>query len=96
VIRPRGRPGAPHAWVELSEVDARQLGLGEGDEVRVSTPRGSITAPLRVRQTEPGTVFVPFHYAGRGQSNELTMTAWDPASKQPTFKTAACRVDKVE
>jgi hypothetical protein len=25
-------------------------------------------------------------------ANELTMTAWDPVSKQPYFKTAACRV----
>ena len=29
------------------------------------------------------------------QANELTMTVWDPVSKQPYFKTAACRVRKV-
>jgi len=91
----RARPlddAAPHAWVELSPVDASALGLGDGDRVEVRTPRGSITAPLRVREAEPGTVFVPFHYAGTGQANVLTMTVWDPVSKQPTFKTAACRV----
>ena len=53
-----------------------------------------------------GAVFAPFHYGpwdtadlrpdrpGR-QANELTMTVWDPVSKQPYFKTAACRVTKV-
>src|SRR6185312_13195023 len=53
-----------------------------------------------------GAVFAPFHYgtwdtadltpdqSGR-QANELTMTVWDPVSKQPYFKTAACRVTKV-
>jgi hypothetical protein len=25
-------------------------------------------------------------------ANELTMTIWDPVSKQPLFKTAACRL----
>ncbi len=29
------------------------------------------------------------------QANDLTMTVWDPVSKQPYFKTAACRIRKV-
>jgi hypothetical protein len=50
-------------------------------------------------------VFVPFHYGywdtadgvgpgdGPGRAaNELTLTAWDPVSKQPLFKVAAVRV----
>jgi anaerobic selenocysteine-containing dehydrogenase len=28
-------------------------------------------------------------------ANELTMTVWDPVSKQPVFKTAACRVTRL-
>jgi ferredoxin-nitrate reductase len=48
-------------------------------------------------------VFVPFHYGywDRGEpgpngdspraANELTITAWDPVSKQPLFKLAAVR-----
>ncbi|KQU68936.1 hypothetical protein ASC58_09790 [Phycicoccus sp. Root101] len=50
-----------------------------------------------------GAVFAPFHYgtwdltdaeldSPSRQANELTMTVWDPVSKQPYFKTAACRV----
>ena len=31
-----------------------------------------------------------------GQANELTMTVWDPVSKQPYFKTAACWVLKLQ
>jgi molydopterin dinucleotide binding protein len=60
----------------------------------------------RVGNVMPGAVFAPFHYgswdldriAAGGASrsaNELTMTVWDPVSKQPCFKTAACRVVKV-
>src|SRR5689334_24605852 len=28
-------------------------------------------------------------------ANELTMTVWDPVSKQPSFKTAACRITRL-
>jgi predicted molibdopterin-dependent oxidoreductase YjgC len=97
---------APDAWVELSGDDATPLGITEGDLVRVESPRGSIEVRARIGRVRPGTVFAPFHYGswdliGTGpqdqhrQANELTMTVWDPVSKQPYFKTAACRVVKV-
>jgi predicted molibdopterin-dependent oxidoreductase YjgC len=78
----------------------------EGDVLEISSPRGSVQARLRVSGIRDGVVFLPFHYgywdttghepdgAGRA-ANELTITAWDPASKQPIFKTAAGAVRKV-
>jgi len=48
-------------------------------------------------------VFVPFHYGswdlkGSGDetraANELTMTAWDPVSRQPLLKASSVRVTK--
>jgi anaerobic selenocysteine-containing dehydrogenase len=49
--------------------------------------------PARIGPVPEGTVFAPFHYGG---ANDLTMTTWDPVSKQPTFKTAACEVARLE
>ena len=97
---------APAAWVELSVVDAQRLGVREGDVVRVSSARGEIVVPARVGQVREGTVFAPFHYGyweqgasgpdGRPTAaNELTATEWDPVSKQPLFKVAAVRVERV-
>ncbi len=78
--------------------------------VRVESPRGHLIAPARVTNTASGVVFAPFHYGywDRGQSggdradgelptaaNELTLTDWDPVSKQPLVKLAAVRVLKV-
>jgi predicted molibdopterin-dependent oxidoreductase YjgC len=37
---------------------------------------------------------VPFRY-GEEAVNELTMTVWDPVSKQPTYKVAAVQVGRV-
>ena len=83
------------------------LGIAEGDWVRVESPRGAIEVRARVGRGHAGRGVraVPLRPLGRrrrvgahddastGSANELTMTVWDPVSKQPTFKTAACRVD---
>jgi anaerobic selenocysteine-containing dehydrogenase len=97
---------APDAWVELAAADADRLGVRDGDWVRVESPRGAIEVRARIGPVMEGAVFAPFHYGhwdptglapdpDHRQANELTMTVWDPVSKQPTFKTAACRVRRV-
>jgi anaerobic selenocysteine-containing dehydrogenase len=97
---------APDAWVELNETDATARRITDGDWVRVESPRGRIEVRARIGPVMEGAVFAPFHYghwdptgvavdAETRQANELTMTVWDPVSKQPTFKTAACQVTKV-
>jgi anaerobic selenocysteine-containing dehydrogenase len=96
---------APRAWVELSREDADRLGISEGDLVRVTSRRGRIEVPARVSGIAPGTVFAPFHYGywetggtpgpHPTAANELTLTEWDPVSKQPMFKNAAVAVEKI-
>jgi predicted molibdopterin-dependent oxidoreductase YjgC len=95
---------APDAWVELNAGDAARLGIAEGDVVGIASPRGAIQVRARIGRVRPGVVFVPFHYgyfdvdpADRTPraANELTLTAWDPVSKQPIFKVAAVRVAKL-
>lgn len=93
--------------MEVSDADADGLGLAEGDVAEVTTPRGSVEARVRVSEIRSGVLFLPFHYGywdtgsghepdGHGRAaNELTITEWDPASKQPIFKTAAARIRKV-
>jgi ferredoxin-nitrate reductase len=90
---PELQRAAPEAWVELSAADAAGLGVAEGDRVRVASRRGAIQVEARVTGIRQGTVFVPFHYADQA-ANELTLTAWDPVSKQPLYKTAAVRVTR--
>jgi len=104
---PQLQAAAPDVWVEISTADADLLALTEGDLAEITTPRGSVRARVRVTGIREGVVFLPFHYgywdvgapgadgAGRA-ANELTITEWDPASKQPIFKTAAARVRKID
>jgi anaerobic selenocysteine-containing dehydrogenase len=95
------RDAAPDAYVEISPTDAARLGVVDGEMLEVTSRRGTIRAPARIGAVEPGALFVPFHYGywddpGRPRAaNELTLTEWDPVSKQPYFKYAAVRVRKV-
>jgi anaerobic selenocysteine-containing dehydrogenase len=104
---PQLRAAAPEMWVEASAADAARLGWEEGDILQVTTPRGELTARLRVSGIRDGVLFLPFHYGywdtaggsaplahGRA-ANELTLTDWDPASKQPIFKTAAAAAERI-
>ncbi|WP_326570133.1 molybdopterin oxidoreductase family protein [Actinacidiphila glaucinigra] len=87
---------APSMWIELSEPDAQRLGVKEGDIVRVTSRRGSIEAPARVSHIREGVVFAPWHYGdSTTAANELTLTGWDPVSKQPELKVAAVAVERI-
>ncbi|MFD4628408.1 molybdopterin-dependent oxidoreductase [Streptomyces sp. NPDC058284] len=107
---PQLNEAAPDVWVEAAAEDAAALGLGEGDLVDVSTPRGTVRGRLRITGIRAGLLFIPFHYGywdtpngcapdegapGRA-ANETTVTDWDPVSKQPLFKTAAAALRLVE
>jgi ferredoxin-nitrate reductase len=104
---PQLQRAAPEAWVEMHPADAGSLGFGEGDVVRVESPRGRMEASARISGIREGVVFAPFHYGywdqqggdgpdGRPRAaNELTITEWDPVSKQPLFKVGAVKVTKV-
>jgi predicted molibdopterin-dependent oxidoreductase YjgC len=75
--------------------------------VRVESPRGGMEAKVRICGIREGVIFAPFHYGYWDQpgghspdghpraANELTITEWDPVSKQPLFKVGAVRVTKV-
>jgi ferredoxin-nitrate reductase len=92
---------APSVFVEIADADAADLGIEEGDLVEVVSRRGRVVAPARLGGIEPGVVFMPFHYGDDGTAtsptaaNRLTMSGWDPVSKQPHFKYAAVRLERV-
>jgi assimilatory nitrate reductase catalytic subunit len=81
-------PAKPYA--EINPGDALTLGLRTGDPLQLTSRRGSFSATALVTAAvQPGHVFVPMHYAG---INDLTFPAYDPLSRQPSYKHCAVRV----
>jgi anaerobic selenocysteine-containing dehydrogenase len=93
---------APGFFIQVNETDAQELGLANGSLVRVESRRGAVDGAIRIGGIRPGHVFVPFHYgywdddSEPRAANELTITEWDPVSKQPHFKYAAVKITKVD
>ena len=89
------RNAMPEAFVEIHPATAAGYGIFHGDLVQLSTRRGRVVAKAQLTNTiRLDTVFLPFHFAGRGRANLLTNPALDPISRMPEFKVCAVRIEK--
>ncbi|MEE8109923.1 MAG: NADH-quinone oxidoreductase subunit NuoG [bacterium] len=65
------RAAGPQAYAELHPDTASSLGIADGESVRLSSPKGTISVAVRVDgKTPPGAVYVPWG-AGETPSNGL-------------------------
>jgi assimilatory nitrate reductase catalytic subunit len=77
-------------YVEINPKDARELSALPNDWVVVESARGKMRARAYVTQiVPPGQLFIPMHYE---ETNRLTFPAFDPYSRQPSYKACAVRV----
>jgi len=80
-------------YIEINPVDARRLGIRAQQKVAVSSRRGTIHATAFITGTvQPGQVFLPMHYE---ETNRLTFPAFDPYSRQPSYKACAVSIAPV-
>ena len=80
-------------FVELNPADARSLGIAPNQWVTVESQRGSLRAmAFLTPAVATGVVFMPMHYE---VTNQLTDPAFDPYSKQPSYKSCAVSVRPV-
>jgi formate dehydrogenase major subunit len=82
--------------LDISPEDAGQLGIMNGDPVRVTSRRGSVVAPARIdRSLRSGIVFMTFHFQDQVKVNALTIDETDPRSGTAEFKACAVRVEPI-
>lgn len=87
---------APEPWVEIHPRAAERLGIADGEQVRVRTPRGAMELRALVIPTiRPDTLFIPFHYGHAQAVNQITHAAVDPLAKIPEYKACAAAVEKL-
>jgi len=85
----------PEGVVEISPQDASQLGIDQGDKVKVSSRRGEVITKAKITEAlPPGLVFMTFHFA-ESAANILTNPKLDPVSKIPELKVSAVKVEKI-
>jgi nitrate reductase (cytochrome) len=88
---------APRSYAEFSRDDARQLGIRNGDQVRLVSRRGSLVLEARVEhrsQPARGHVFVP-SFDETLPVQRLMSDAVCPVTGQPQSTTCTVRVERV-
>lgn len=86
---------SPTPYMEINPDAALQLGLEQGEYVRVVSRRGDAVVMVQLTHRVPSDmVFIPFHY--HDCVNRLTLGLLDPYSRQPAFKQCAVKIEKVD
>jgi assimilatory nitrate reductase catalytic subunit len=77
-------------YVEINPEDALRLRIQRHSVVEISSRRARIRAKAFVTPTvQPGQLFIPMHYS---EVNLLTFPAFDPYSRQPSYKACAVKI----
>lgn len=82
--------------VDIHPADASKLGIEDGELVKVSSRRGSLSVKAKItEQVVPGLVFMSFHW-NEVPTNVLTLNEYDPISGTAEFKACAVNIAKLE
>ena len=86
----------PRPAADLNPVDARRLGIAQGDQIELATPSGSICVHANLTELgQPGVVHM-YHGCPEADVNLLLEDDYlDPISGFPGFKALLCAVRKV-
>ena len=91
----RLRKLVPQPSVEINPDSAKNLGIADGDQVVVQSPKGSIKLQARITADIPPKVLSLQHGWNEANANILTDDEQlDPISGYPGFKTTLCQVRK--
>ena len=80
-------------YIELSPVDAEQIGVHQDEVVIVRTQWGEIETKTHITdRVKPGLVFLPYHFF-ESPTNALTSDELDETVKNAELKATPCRVE---
>lgn len=85
----------PEAFAELNPVDAEKMGIGDKEQVSITSKRGSVQLRTKISErSQIGTVSIPYHFE-EVPVNNLTLNSLDRLSRSPQYKICAVKVEKV-
>jgi formate dehydrogenase major subunit len=81
--------------IDISPEDAARMNVTDGEQVAISSRRGTIQAPVRIDPAlRPGLVFMTMHFPDEVDVNIITIDATDPKAGTAEFKACAVRIDR--
>ncbi len=84
----------PDPYVEINEKDAKELGIKEDDEIKISSRNQEFNAHAKINQeVQLGQVFIPIHFR-ESPANKIANAEVDPESQIPELKLTAVKIEK--
>jgi len=81
-------------YFEINPNDASRLGIASGSRAKIASRRATLVAKAMVTSVvREGQIFIPMHYAA---TNRLTHAAFDPYSRQPSYKYCAVSINQYD
>lgn len=92
---PRNRSLQPDPTADMNRADCERLGIKEGDEIEISTLRGSITVKVHLTLSVPEGLVNMFHgYSEADAESIMDGEHLDPYSGFPAYRSTRCAVKK--
>jgi formate dehydrogenase major subunit len=80
---------------DISPADALELGIAQGETIRVSSRRGEVKVKAKITDQVPrGMVWMSFHFR-EGNANWLTNPVYDPYTQTAEYKACAVAIGKI-
>ena len=91
----RLRKFSPQAFLEIGASDAQKLAIADGEEVKIISPTGELTALVKVTDALPeGTLFMPISFPDT-PVNKLFSIVLDPEAKTLSLKACNVRIERI-
>jgi formate dehydrogenase major subunit len=85
----------PEETADISPEDAKEMGIANGEKIRLKTRRGQIELKAKVTEQVPkGLVWMAFHFR-ETCANWLTNPVFDPDTQTAEYKACAVRIEKL-
>jgi len=82
-------------FVEIHQSDAGEIGVFDGEMVRIATRRGEITARAEVSEkVKKGVIWMPMHFV-EAAVNKLTKDAYDNITQTAEYKVCGAKIEKL-
>jgi anaerobic selenocysteine-containing dehydrogenase len=80
-------------YIEINSIDAKELGINDGDNIKIVGARGEIVSVAKVTENiNQKTIFAPI---SKREINILTNDLVDPISKEPDYNHTAVKIEKI-
>ncbi len=85
----------PASYLDMNPQDAEEAGLANTDTVRMTSPYGVVSLPLKIDASlQRGYLFAPIHFTEPNFNSLMSAVPIDPKARMPALKVVPVKIEK--